>query len=112
MRRALVALFLVSLSASSLAVAPQGAKLTTKSAVAALPSGALRTYGARLEGFDYPFPVHIFRATAEGRPVEMAYMELAPQKPNGRTLVLLHGKNFCGATWGALRVCWRQPAIG
>jgi pimeloyl-ACP methyl ester carboxylesterase len=30
----------------------------------------------------------------------MAYMELAPARPNGRTIVLLHGKNFCGATWG------------
>ena len=97
MRRALFALLLATLPASSLAVAPQAVKLA---AVALPSSGALRTYGARLEGFDYPFPVHIFRTTAEGRPVEMVYMELAPQKPNGRTLVLLHGKNFCGATWG------------
>jgi pimeloyl-ACP methyl ester carboxylesterase len=26
-------------------------------------------------------------------------MDVAPQNPNGRTVVLLHGKNFCGATW-------------
>lgn len=96
MRPALLALFLATLPASSLAATPQAAKL----AAVAPSAGALRTYGARLEGFEYPFPVHIFRSTAEGRPVEMAYMELAPQKPNGRTLVLLHGKNFCGATWG------------
>ena len=58
------------------------------------------SYGAQLEGFDYPFPVHVFHTVAEGQPVDMAYMELAPAHPNGRTAVLLHGKNFCGATWG------------
>ena len=36
----------------------------------------------------------------QGQSVEMAYMELASQRPNGRTVVLLHGKNFCAATWG------------
>lgn len=30
----------------------------------------------------------------------MAYMDVAPRgAPNGRTAMLLHGKNFCGATW-------------
>jgi pimeloyl-ACP methyl ester carboxylesterase len=26
-------------------------------------------------------------------------MDVKPSKPNGRTAVLLHGKNFCAATW-------------
>jgi len=29
----------------------------------------------------------------------MAYMDVKPARPNGRAIVLLHGKNFCGATW-------------
>lgn len=30
----------------------------------------------------------------------MAYMDVAPQgRANGRAAVLMHGKNFCGATW-------------
>ena len=29
----------------------------------------------------------------------MAYMDVQPARPNGRTAVLLHGKNFCAATW-------------
>jgi pimeloyl-ACP methyl ester carboxylesterase len=29
----------------------------------------------------------------------MAYMDLRPKLPNGRTAVLLHGKNFCAVTW-------------
>lgn len=68
--------------------------------VASVTASAARSYGARLEGFDYPFPVHVYRTVSQGQPVEMAYMELAPAKTNGRTVVLLHGKNFCGATWG------------
>ena len=29
----------------------------------------------------------------------MAYLDVKPSTPNGQTAVLLHGKNFCGATW-------------
>jgi pimeloyl-ACP methyl ester carboxylesterase len=29
----------------------------------------------------------------------MAYMDIRPAKANGKTVVLLHGKNFCGVTW-------------
>jgi hypothetical protein len=29
----------------------------------------------------------------------MSYMDVAPAKANGRTVVLLHGKNFCRAIW-------------
>lgn len=58
------------------------------------------TYGPRLEGYDYPFPVHSFAFTSQRQPLEMAYMDVAPTvAPNGRTIVLLHGKNFCAATW-------------
>jgi pimeloyl-ACP methyl ester carboxylesterase len=31
----------------------------------------------------------------------MAFMDVTPATPNGRTVVLLHGKNFCAATWEA-----------
>jgi len=56
-------------------------------------------YDARLTGFDYPFPVEIFAFEAQRQPLEMAYMDVAPAEPNGRTVVLLHGKNFSGAYW-------------
>lgn len=58
-------------------------------------------YGARLEGFDYPHPVQTFALHTQGQDLEMAYMDIQPEKPNGRTAVLLHGKNFCAATWDA-----------
>ena len=56
-------------------------------------------YGAELEGFDYPYPVQRFSFTSQGVKLQMAYMDVKPAKPNGRTVVLMHGKNFCGATW-------------
>ncbi|WP_061936067.1 alpha/beta fold hydrolase [Aureimonas sp. AU22] len=57
-------------------------------------------YGPRLEGFEYPHPVALRAVRSQGQNLEMAYMDVAPAgEANGRTVVLLHGKNFCGATW-------------
>lgn len=62
-------------------------------------------FGSELEGFSYPAPVNRFIFTSQGVKLHMAYMDIAPPHPNGRTVVLLHGKNFCGATWeGSMRV--------
>ncbi|MHC1551282.1 alpha/beta fold hydrolase [Phyllobacterium sp. K27] len=58
-----------------------------------------QTYGPRLEGFEYPFKTDAFRFTGQGQQLEMVFMDIAAKKPNGETVVLLHGKNFCGATW-------------
>ena len=56
-------------------------------------------YGPRLERFSYPWPVQTMTVDIVGQPAEMAFMDVAPARPNGRSVVLLHGKNFCGATW-------------
>ena len=57
--------------------------------------------GADLERFDYPYPVRWFETQSQGAGVRMAYLDVAPTvRANGTTLVLLHGKNFCAATWG------------
>ena len=57
-------------------------------------------YGPELEGFDYPFPVERYRFRSQGQDLQMAYLDVKPSSsPNGRTIVLLHGKNFCAATW-------------
>ena len=55
--------------------------------------------GPRLERFTYPWPVETMTVDIVGQPAEMAFMDVAPPRPNGRSVVLLHGKNFCGATW-------------
>lgn len=57
--------------------------------------------GANLEKFDYPAPVRWYEASSQGHPIRMAYLDMAPANgANGTTIVLLHGKNFCAATWG------------
>lgn len=66
---------------------------------AAARPAAEPAYGPELEGFDYPYPVQRFAFTSQGEKLQMAYMDVKPAKPNGRTVVLMHGKNFCGATW-------------
>ncbi len=60
------------------------------------------SYGPELQGFAYPFPLQHFAFTSQGTALQMAFMDVAPTGPaNGRTAVLLHGKNFCAATWEA-----------
>ena len=70
-------------------------------ALAAAPAlaGKPPFYGPQLEGFDYPHQVRRFDFESQRQTLSMAYMDVAPEKSNGRTVVLLHGKNFCAATW-------------
>jgi len=72
-------------------------------------AGEPPVYGPELEGFAYPFPVKRYTFESQRQPVQMAYMDLPADKPNGRTVVLMHGKNFCGATWeGTMRFLSQQ----
>jgi len=52
-----------------------------------------------LADFPYPYPVSRYEFRSQGQDLWMSYMDVAPKAANGRTVVLLHGKNFCGATW-------------
>src|ERR1700680_3576310 len=56
-------------------------------------------YGIGLEGFAYPYPVNMLPLTNDGEQVRMAYMDVAPSQPNGRIVVLLHGRNFPSSYW-------------
>jgi pimeloyl-ACP methyl ester carboxylesterase len=56
-------------------------------------------YGENLEGFPYPYPVHLLPVANEGEQLQMAYMDVAPAQPNGRTALLLHGRNFPSSYW-------------
>jgi pimeloyl-ACP methyl ester carboxylesterase len=77
--------------------------LVIAATLSALTPGAANsqaTYGPQLEGFNYPHPVQRFAVTSQGKSSAMAFMDVAPKgASNGRTAVLLHGKNFCSATW-------------
>lgn len=52
-----------------------------------------------LANYEYPFPVSTLQLKAQQQDLTMAFMDVAPEKPNGRTVLLLHGKNFNGAYW-------------
>ncbi|KAF4981141.1 hypothetical protein FZEAL_3011 [Fusarium zealandicum] len=55
-----------------------------------------------LNGFNYtyPWPVKLFRFNSQLQELEMAFMDILPRgESNGKTVILLHGKNFCGPTW-------------
>lgn len=62
-------------------------------------SGAARA-DALLRDFTYPYPVKEYAFASQGQALAMAYMDVPPASAaNGKTVVLFHGKNFCGATW-------------
>jgi pimeloyl-ACP methyl ester carboxylesterase len=54
-----------------------------------------------LQGQDltYPYPVQFISLTIEQKPVKMAYMDVKPAMGNGKSVLLLHGKNFNGFYW-------------
>ena len=62
-------------------------------AIAAEPAPR-EPYGINLEGFPYPHPVNLLPLVNDGERLRMAYMDVPPAQPNGRTVVLLHGRNF------------------
>ncbi|WP_101925022.1 MULTISPECIES: alpha/beta fold hydrolase [Luteimonas] len=66
-------------------------------------AGPAVPYDGTLSTFDYPHPRQQHAFESQGQAVSMAYMDVRPaaDAANGRTAVLLHGKNFCGATWDA-----------
>ena len=64
------------------------------------PGSATEPFGIALEGFPYPYSVHLFPLTQEGEQLRMAYMDVAPKgDATGRTVLLLHGRNFPSSYW-------------
>lgn len=61
------------------------------------------SYDAQLSDFEYAYPVERFTFDSQGQKLEMAYLDIPPEadQANGRTVVLMHGKNFCAGTWEA-----------
>lgn len=55
--------------------------------------------GSRLEYYQYPFTVSNYQFKTQNQTLEMAYMDVKPEHPNGEVVLLLHGKNFTSAYW-------------
>lgn len=50
--------------------------------------------------YTYPWPVKYHNLTTQQLNLSMAYMDVTPTGyRTNKTIILLHGKNFCGATW-------------
>jgi len=66
----------------------------------ASPTPSAEPLGISLESLPYPHPVRLLPITIEGQDLRMAYMDVAPSgPPSGKTVLLLHGKNFPGSYW-------------
>lgn len=68
-------------------------------AIASFAQEKVQDFGANLEKLNYPFPVKEILIKAQGQDLKMAYMDLQPKSPNGKTVLLLHGKNFVAMYW-------------
>jgi pimeloyl-ACP methyl ester carboxylesterase len=49
--------------------------------------------------FNYPYPVSYFEFMSQRQTLRMAYIDAKPAAPSGRTVLLLHGKNFNAGDW-------------
>ncbi len=59
-----------------------------------------KALGVALDEYPYPWPVQFVPLVIEGQDLRMAYMDVPPSgAPNGRAVVLMHGKNFGGYYW-------------
>lgn len=57
-------------------------------------------FDPKLTAYAYPYPTQTFQVTTQRQTLTMVYVDVAPTSaPNGRTVLLLHGKNFSAAYW-------------
>lgn len=60
---------------------------------------AVEELDINLENYTYPFAVHYIDLHIQQQTLKMAYMDVQPARSNGKSIMLLHGKNFNGAYW-------------
>jgi pimeloyl-ACP methyl ester carboxylesterase len=77
-------------------------KITSGIMLVAVPAflfSQIKPLDAMLSEYKYPYEVHFIDLKSQDNVLKMAYMDVQPQQPNGKTIMLLHGKNFNGAYW-------------
>jgi pimeloyl-ACP methyl ester carboxylesterase len=76
------------------------AQISLVPVVASAASEDTAPLGIGLEGFAYPHPVRFLDCMRDGERQRLAYMDVpAEGQPNGRTVLLLHGRNFPSSYW-------------
>lgn len=63
------------------------------------PSSGAPGLDPELTNYPYPFETQVHEVPYRNERLRMVYMDVQPEAPNGRTVLLLHGKNFSGAYW-------------
>ena len=86
----------VSLSERRKPEAASIGSITIEQATPTVIPGAL---DLELTKFTYPWPVKQYHFECQKQSLQMSYMDLNPARPNGQTVVLLHGKNFGSNYW-------------
>ena len=85
---------------SAMAQSPTAASSINSPAVLPAPSYAdSDALGVAMEGWVYPYPLQTLQFELQGQPVRMMYMDVLPAHPNGKTVLLFHGKNFGSDYW-------------
>ncbi|WP_299397496.1 alpha/beta hydrolase [uncultured Gelidibacter sp.] len=59
----------------------------------------LQLLDLELANYQYPYEVSTLDLKIQNQDLKMAYMDVKPDNFNGKSIVLLHGKNFNGAYW-------------
>lgn len=68
-------------------------------ASSAVKAQQIQSLSITLENVDYPYPVKFLALNIEAQDLRMAYMDIQSNNPNGKSILLFHGKNFGGYYW-------------
>ena len=80
---------------AALAALAQGTKCPSGPAKVDTTSGGFK--------YTYNWPIHYQQLETQNQSLCQAYMDISPKKKtkDTKTIMMLHGKNFCGQTWNA-----------
>ena len=60
---------------------------------------AITTHFSNAQFVNYPYPSDSISVNIEFQSLTFSYMDVKPSAPNGKTVILFHGKNFNGYYW-------------
>jgi len=75
---------------------PSASPAASEAPIAAAAANAI---DPEATSYAYPYPVKFFSFESQRQQLRMAYLDVPARNPNGRSVTLLHGKNFSAAHW-------------